>query len=146
WKRYAGTLNTPSVRSDATMARRCMPSWTGTRTLPSLTSSTSAWSRHINSPRISSSATTHSKILWGGACLAGLRWRRSLKLQVGQGDDSGRKLRPERLLADVHPPLQFSTMELAAATKFGEVHLPSASRLDQEAARLISANATMLNS
>jgi hypothetical protein len=67
--------------------------------------------------------------------------RRALSLRVGnkkfrQGMNEGRKTRTEDLLADLVPPLRFDTIELAAATTFGEVHLPTAVHLDHAAARL----------
>ncbi|MBA2949733.1 hypothetical protein [Streptomyces himalayensis] len=67
--------------------------------------------------------------------------RRALSLRVGnkkfrQGTNSGRKTPAEQLLADVLPPLHFDTIELGAATAFGEVHLPTAVHLDHAAARL----------
>lgn len=67
--------------------------------------------------------------------------RRALSLRVGnkkfrQGMNSGRKTPAEQLLADVLPPLQFDTIELAAATTFGEVHVPTAVHLDRAAAHL----------
>ncbi|MEV5983476.1 hypothetical protein AB0L85_00380 [Streptomyces sp. NPDC052051] len=67
--------------------------------------------------------------------------RRALSLRVGnrkfrQGMNAGRKTRTEDLLADVLPPLEFDTIELTAATAFGEVHLPTAAHLDRAAAQL----------
>ncbi|WP_159399552.1 hypothetical protein [Streptomyces alboflavus] len=67
--------------------------------------------------------------------------RRALSLRVGnkkfrEGLNEGRKTPPEELLADVSPPLEFATIELAAATTFGEVHVPTELHLDQAAARL----------
>jgi hypothetical protein len=66
---------------------------------------------------------------------------RALSLRVGnrkfrEGANAGRKSRPEQLLADLEPPLQFDTIELEAATTFGQVHVPTAVHLDQAAARL----------
>lgn len=67
--------------------------------------------------------------------------RRALSLRVGnrkfrQGMDEGRKTPVEQLLADILPPLRFDTIELAAATKFGVVHLPRTADLDRLAMRL----------
>lgn len=67
--------------------------------------------------------------------------RRALSLRVGnkkfrQGASAGRKTPAEQLLADVRPPLEFDTIELAAATEFGAVHVPTALHLDRAAARL----------
>ncbi|MER6011717.1 hypothetical protein [Streptomyces bluensis] len=67
------------------------------------------------------------------------RW--ALSLRVGnkkfrQGMNAGRKTRTEDLLADLLPPMRFDTIELEAATTFGEVHLPTAVHLDRAAARL----------
>ncbi|TGB00994.1 hypothetical protein [Streptomyces sp. MZ04] len=67
--------------------------------------------------------------------------RRALSLRVGnkkfrQGASAGRKAPAEQLLADVLPPLQFDTIEIAAATEFGAVHVPTALHLDRAAARL----------
>ncbi|MFF1696626.1 hypothetical protein ACFVXC_23955 [Streptomyces sp. NPDC058257] len=67
--------------------------------------------------------------------------RRALSLRVGnkkfrQGTSVGRKTPAEQLLADVEPPLEFDTIELAAATEFGAVHIPTALHLDHAAARL----------
>ncbi|AEM80348.1 hypothetical protein [Streptomyces violaceusniger] len=64
-----------------------------------------------------------------------------ISLRVGnkkfrQGEGAGRKMPPERLLADVRPPLEFATLELSPATKFGSVHLPSLNHLSAAAARL----------
>ncbi|NEW74715.1 hypothetical protein [Streptomyces rhizosphaericus] len=64
-----------------------------------------------------------------------------VSLRVGnkkfrQGDASGRKMPPERLLADVQPPFEFATLELPPATEFGSVHLPSLDHLSEAAARL----------
>jgi len=70
--------------------------------------------------------------------------RRALSLRVGnrrfrQGMNGGRKAQPERLLADLRPPLQFDTIELEAATTFGQVHVPTPVHLDQLAARFLDA-------
>jgi hypothetical protein len=54
-----------------------------------------------------------------------------------QGEIDGRKRRTEEVLAGVVPPLEFSSIELEAATVFGKVHLPSAEQLDEAASRLI---------
>ncbi|MGV9878297.1 hypothetical protein [Streptomyces sp. NPDC003006] len=67
--------------------------------------------------------------------------RRALSLRVAnkkfrQGVNAGRKTPAEQLLADVQPPLRFDTIELAAATTFGQVHVPAAKDLDDAAARL----------
>lgn len=67
---------------------------------------------------------------WTGRC--------ALSLRVGntrfrRGANAGRKIQPEALLADLRPPLHFATIELAAATRFGQVHIPTAERLDQVA-------------
>ncbi|MET8689055.1 hypothetical protein ABZV77_33100 [Streptomyces sp. NPDC004732] len=67
--------------------------------------------------------------------------RRALSLRVGnkkfrQGGNAGRKTPAEQLLADVQPPLRFDTIELAAATRFGQVHVPTAQVLDHAATRL----------
>ncbi|WP_432587281.1 hypothetical protein ABVG11_17415 [Streptomyces sp. HD1123-B1] len=67
--------------------------------------------------------------------------RKVVSLRVGnkkfrQGSSSGRKTPAEQLLADVVPGFDFSTIELAPATKFGRVHLPSAEHIAQAAARL----------
>ena len=67
--------------------------------------------------------------------------RQALSLRVGnrrfrQGLNAGRKTPPEQLLADVMPPLRFDTIELEAATTFGQVHVPTAVHLDRAAARL----------
>ncbi|MEU5898492.1 MULTISPECIES: hypothetical protein [Streptomyces] len=67
--------------------------------------------------------------------------RRALSLRVGnrkfrQGSNAGRKTPAELLLADVVPPLRFDTIELAAATQFGQVHVPTAQVLDHAADRL----------
>lgn len=64
-----------------------------------------------------------------------------VSLRVGnkkfrQGDDAGRKMPPERLLADVPSRFEFATLELPPATKFGSVHLPSLDHLSAAAARL----------
>ncbi|MFE6283210.1 hypothetical protein [Streptomyces sp. NPDC057877] len=69
--------------------------------------------------------------------------RRALSLRVGnkkfrQGMNAGRKTPAEQLLADILPPLRFDTIELAAATRFGVVHVPSAGQLDEAAARLLA--------
>ncbi|MFE6332687.1 hypothetical protein ACFVOK_05635 [Streptomyces sp. NPDC057798] len=68
--------------------------------------------------------------------------RRALSLRVGnskfrKGVHAGRKTRTEDLLSDVLPPLQFDTIELEAATRFGVVHLPADVHLDHAAAQLI---------
>lgn len=70
--------------------------------------------------------------------------RRALSLRVGnsrfrQGTNEGRKTPPEKLLADLLPPLQFDTIELEAATTFGQVHVPTPVHLDHAAARLMEA-------
>ncbi|WP_369216372.1 hypothetical protein [Streptomyces flavofungini] len=67
--------------------------------------------------------------------------RRALSLRVAnrkfrQGMNAGRKTPAEQLLADVQPPLRFETIELAAATTFGQVHVPTAKELDRAAVRL----------
>lgn len=67
--------------------------------------------------------------------------RRVLSLRVGnkkfrEGANRGRKTPTEEMLADILPPLEFATIELAAATSFGEVHVPTEAHLDQAAARL----------
>ncbi|MEU2558895.1 hypothetical protein ABZ626_06085 [Streptomyces longispororuber] len=67
--------------------------------------------------------------------------RRALSLRVGngkfrQGAAAGRKTPAEKLLTDVVPPLEFTTIELAAASTFGELHVPTELDLDHAAARL----------
>ncbi|MBW1599977.1 hypothetical protein [Streptomyces sp. JJ38] len=64
--------------------------------------------------------------------------RTALSLRVGNkkfrhGEHDGRKVPPERLLADVVPALGFHTIELGAASEFGVVHLPSSGQLDAAA-------------
>lgn len=64
-----------------------------------------------------------------------------VSLRVGnkkfrQGDGAGRKMPPERLLADVKPAFEFDTIELSPATEFGAVHLPSPEHIAEAAARL----------
>ncbi|WP_143079125.1 hypothetical protein [Streptomyces monashensis] len=71
--------------------------------------------------------------------------RRALSLRVGnskfrKGLNAGRKTRTEELLSGILPPLHFDSIELEAATRFGEVHLPSAAHLDRAAARIIGLN------
>lgn len=66
---------------------------------------------------------------------------KALSLRVGnekfrKGGDGGRKVPTEKLLADVYPPLEFATLELSPATKFGRVHLPAAHHLESAAERL----------
>ncbi|WP_250298634.1 hypothetical protein [Streptomyces sp. A 4/2] len=68
--------------------------------------------------------------------------RRALSLRVSNrkfraGMTSGRKTPAEQLLADVLPPLEFETIELTAATKFGKVHLPSREHIDAASASLL---------
>lgn len=67
--------------------------------------------------------------------------RTNLSLRVGnkkfrQGESEGRKVPPERLLADVLPPMSFEVIELQPATEFGKVHVPSPSELRAVAERL----------
>lgn len=67
--------------------------------------------------------------------------RKALSLRVGNkkfglGADAGRKHRPEQLLADLSPGFEFRTIELPPASRFGQVHLPSAVDLDAAATLL----------
>ncbi|MER6999857.1 hypothetical protein [Streptomyces sp. NPDC000410] len=67
--------------------------------------------------------------------------RTAISLRVGnkkfrQGLGEGRKTPAEELLGAELPPFKFSTIELAPATRFGSVHLPSSQHLNAAVARI----------
>lgn len=66
-----------------------------------------------------------------------------LSLLVGnkkfrQGENLGRKIPAQRLLADLVPPMEFEAIELRPATEFGRVHVPSWEDLSAAASKLRS--------
>lgn len=50
--------------------------------------------------------------------------------------DSGRKARPEEILASADPPFRVASLELPTQHRFGEVHLPRRAVIERAASSI----------